>query len=144
MTNAEKYLKEGVENIESLIQDFFHFIGCVEDSNRYNDIYQFFLNKAEPTLTEDERVILRNIDKDFYKFIGRQAEMLYVSRTAHYFNTDSFDNYFGNGCLFQFIKERRRIRDKRIIKIKYALLPSSRQSLRTRTRKQTPCACVDF
>lgn len=94
MTNAEKYLKDGLENIESLIQDYFHFIGCIEDSNRYNTIYQFFLNEAKPTLTEDERVILRNLHEEYKHIRRNEMGNLYIG--VDYFGM--YDN------LFQFIK----------------------------------------
>lgn len=109
MRNADKYLKDGVENIESLIKDFFHFIGCIEDSNRYNNIYQFFLNEVKPTLTEDEIVILRNIDKK-YKVILRQHNKIWIMEDndgEKIYHGYCLDYYESN--LFKFIQERRRI-----------------------------------
>lgn len=113
MTNADKYLKNNVR-IEEILNSFGEMYA---DNELQKGVLMLGLKNfletecktSTPTLTEDERVILRNIDKDYYNFIGRQAEMLYVSHTSHSFNTDSFDNYFGGSCLFQFIKERRRI-----------------------------------
>jgi len=87
MTNAERYLKDGVvQNIDD-----------------------FFKQQAKPTLTEDEKVVLRNIKKD-YKYIGKikflGVEVLYVSQKE---KAEDFTTLSAFDHLFQFIKERRRI-----------------------------------
>ena len=61
----------------------------------------------KPHLTEDERVILRNIDQSNFKTIGRNKFSLYLGY-AHEEEKDCFINYLYHS-LFQFIKERRRI-----------------------------------
>ena len=112
MINADKYLKDGVENIESLIKDFFHFVGCIEDSNRYNNIYQFFLSEVKPTLSEDEKVILRNIEcfKESYSTMDKIHRTkdgdLYITKFWIDFGEEARLPY---KHLFQFIKPRRRI-----------------------------------
>lgn len=114
MTNAEKYLKD-----KNYTKDFVsdYMIYCVrkkQDSVNLESLSLFFREEAKPTLTEDERVVLKNIDKKFIK-IGRDA-----SNTI-YFIFDEFTGmkakYYANifDNIFQFIKERRRIQNKRIV-----------------------------
>ena len=107
MTNAEKYLKEkitekDIEQLANAINEFYqNNIGLLPVA-----IQQFFNEVTKPTLTEDERVILRNIDKENYFYIGRDTvlDSLYLLNDSNeQIGIDMFDN------LFQFIKERRRI-----------------------------------
>lgn len=104
MTNAEKYLKENVY-IEDILSDF---------SNMYADnelqksvlilgLKKFFeapakKEETKPTLTEDEKVILRNIGEDCISLMRVDG--------AIFFHTEG-KGIFPN--LFKFIKERRRI-----------------------------------
>ena len=99
MTNIKKYLKEDVD-VEELKKDFFDYLvsdgvyGC--NSKNIVQKWEDFLNMpATPKLTEDERVILRNMEKG--STIGRRNNKLYV------YSLELFPN------LFQFIQERRRI-----------------------------------
>lgn len=93
MTNAEKYLKDGVATEE--------LIGEMEISLSvpYYEVAGFWNKQIKPTLTEDERVILRNIK-------------LYVGRRMNgelFFTFENREEPYIKGELFQFIKERRRI-----------------------------------
>lgn len=107
MTNSEKYLKDNIK-----VNDFANM--CVYLTRYFDNkismqkVADFFNEQAKPTLTEDERVILRNIDKSFIK-IGKYDNTLMV------FCTDGTHEevYILKDNLFQFIKERRRIRDSR-------------------------------
>lgn len=72
-------------------------------------------------LTEDERVILRNIKNEEYNgIIGREDNETYQVGKLYLRNKYSGAKAFAFSTLynhlFQFIKERRRIRDKRIIR----------------------------
>ena len=116
MTNAEKYLKDNVS-----VEEF-----CM--AIRKNDIVKFepppsnvayvdllclrgwLEDTTTPTLTEDERVILRNI-KNAKKIKRDNEGDLYV----HTFNAGAYYITMYNH-LFQFIKERRRIRDKGVVR----------------------------
>jgi len=104
MTNAEKYLKDGV-NIDELTFKFddWHFKNS--DVIGYGEaLFRFLQAEVQPTLTEDERVILRNIKNN--KAIGRDED------NCLYFGSKGDGRFFINstfGHLFQFIKERRRI-----------------------------------
>lgn len=111
MTNAEKYLKDGV-SADKFIEDMFssHYTEEIDRVLYLNrgSIDYWLKTTIKPTLTEDERVILRNL-RDKYKYIGREG-MLYIAeqeRNSNFVSQVVIDEYkFG---LFQFIKERRRI-----------------------------------
>lgn len=81
MTNIKKYLKKDVD-VEELKKDFFDYLvsdgvyGC--NSKNIVQKWEDFLNMpATPTLTDDERVILRNLKQ--FNVIGRGADFIYVS-----------------------------------------------------------------
>ncbi len=110
MTNAEKFLKDGADKHQFAkeIQNCFgKEIPLVDET-----ILDWLADDSHPKLTEDERVILRNIDTDNYKGIGRKNDTLYlVSATPNYFGGENDKEVFWY-CfheLFQFIKERGRI-----------------------------------
>jgi len=99
MTNVEKYLKDGVD-IEELYKDLKE--ECGNRAIYPESMKRFFKKLIKPTLTEDEKVILRNIEN--YKEIGRDNDGdLYLQ-----YNCKCFINSFF-GHLFQFIQLRRRI-----------------------------------
>lgn len=117
MTNAEKYIKEELINTggERFIYGFTKWLSDNRvsriENERINQLLSKFLTSTvKPTLTEDEKVILRNIDK-MYSIISRNNYSLYVA-TPNIHETGGqyaetrimpFDH------LFQFIKPRRRI-----------------------------------
>ena len=105
MTNAEKYLKDGVD-----IENFTNSLcGFVENWELRNGIKNFLKKEVKPTLTEEERVILRNIVFDSeYKYIYRSLGMLYLSENE---KLTCVDRLPAIHHLFQFVKERRRISD---------------------------------
>lgn len=103
MTNAEKYLKDGVD-----IENFTNSLcGFVENWELRNGIKNFLKKEAKPTLTEDKRVVLRNLNEQIWVKIGRDKYGTLSLKTR----TNDDDNFFNccYGHLFQFIKERRRI-----------------------------------
>ena len=124
MTNESKikWLSEELTNYISYDRsdtpcDFYDFCTRKECKYQYTDLcagekcseclIEHIDKIAKPTLAEDERVILRNIDKAFYK-IGRAKTnkglyLVYTCQDEHQWFTAFNDN------LFQFIKERRRI-----------------------------------
>lgn len=108
MTNADKFLREGVvaEELWKKFQEYYY-----KNKSKENDVGKAFINffkqQATPTLTEAERVILENVGKD-YQRIERDDECLWVRGV----DTDGFMATCYFKCydhLFQFIKERRRI-----------------------------------
>lgn len=107
MTNAEKYLKEGETG--NFVQAFscWYYGITRELENADKMLVQFLKAEAKPTLTEDERVILKNVGTD-YQRIERDDECLWVRGV----DKDGFMATCYFKCfdhLFQFIKERRRI-----------------------------------
>lgn len=121
MTNAEKYLKDGV-NVEELADMIAKHYDTTGDSFCVSGMIQdFFKAEVKPTLSEDERIILRNVDPRECNVIGRDkyTEELYLaySKTAETEDREYlFDVIFPT--LFQFIKVRRRIRNKGVVKMK--------------------------
>lgn len=107
MTNADKFLKDGVSARE--------FIEALEKYGAdTNEIKTFLIEQATPTLTEDERVILRNIKNEEYKnTIGREDDTTYQKGKLYlrskYSEAKAFAISTLYNHLFQFIKERRRI-----------------------------------
>ena len=103
MTISEKYLKDEMM-LKDFISDYITFCkNHKQDSVNLESLSLFFRSEATPTLTEDEKVILRNIDKHFYTKIFRN-ECLFL-RGEH--TSDLVFTQYDH--LFQFIKERRRI-----------------------------------
>lgn len=112
MTNADKYLKEGISAEE--------FVEAIEKEYPYDieigfgDIQEFLNAPAKPTLTEDERVVLRNIKNEEYKnTIGREGDTTYQKGKLYlrskYSEAKAFAISTLYNHLFQFIEERRRI-----------------------------------
>lgn len=111
MTNADKFLKDdtdGGEFVKELVKKISYFDSCRYYSEEMeHEIVMFLEEQVIPKLTEDERVILRNIDKQEYFYIGRADDVtdnLYLVNDRHgRVDIDMFNE------LFRFIKERRRI-----------------------------------
>ena len=104
MTNRDKYLKENA-SVEELIQNLTNYINKTQKPT-YEKIKNFFEQKAK-LLTEDERVILRNIDKrwkNIYRNSGGGLELHEI-----YLGEEQMMIFYSYNHLFQFIKERRRI-----------------------------------
>lgn len=109
ITNADKYLKD-----EKYIFDIAKGIAeaiCYDDMEHLKkitekEIKDWFTSSTKPTLTEDERVILRNIQL----YTGKSVTIrrigdghLYISGGCGFIDFGEYNH------LFQFIKERRRI-----------------------------------
>ena len=108
MTNADKYLKDNV-SVEELCTAILN-----SSANLYKDdmieIKCFFKEEIKPTLTEDERVILRNINTNNYDKVGRKTSgALYLRITEKKEIDSTFEDFFQDSGLFQFIQERKRI-----------------------------------
>ena len=104
MTNAEKLNV----NVREFLQRFSNWYYKQERQIKNVDtlVAEFLQEQVKPTLTEDERVILRNIDKEYTKIERKVTNM----RGNLAIKTES-DNWDWLPCnhLFQFIKERRKI-----------------------------------
>lgn len=129
MTNAEKYLKDGVsaeEFVKAVWGSCYNIPEAEGDKNYKNcmmygaTIERWLKKQVTPTLTEDERVILRNI-KDKPRYIAREKHyrLMAYDKVEKDDTSRSYDNgkeMSSFSHLFQFIKERRRIRNKRIVR----------------------------
>lgn len=96
MTNADKYLKDGVKD------EFIKEVNSEMDlyGGQFN-VEQFLSLEVKPTLTEDEKVILRNA-------LESGADAILRNDGGIYFHTKpGTKGIFGN--IFQFTKQRRRI-----------------------------------
>lgn len=114
MTNQEKYLKDGVD-IEELTDIFEDWHKTHLNVVSYGEaLFRFLQVEVKPTLTEDERVILRNINTNVYDVIGRDSGFdLYIAGKVDWkgnkVSTRDYIEQFLKDDVFQFIKERRRI-----------------------------------
>jgi len=108
MTNAQKYLKDGV-SVEEFNKELFKNCATTGMFNYLNTnaIIEWLNEQAKPTLTEDERVILRNIDEVYTEIDRTSNDYLEVSYKAE----DNIRRFYGLPYkhLFQFIAERRTI-----------------------------------
>ena len=111
MTNAEKYLKEGVD-IKEFSRNMFNYLVNRDEPLKIK-IENYLQEDIKPTLTEDERVILRNIPKNHTrirrstykdKICGKELAPLEIVNDGGKYYTLYILSH-----LFQFIKERRRI-----------------------------------
>lgn len=108
MTNAEKYLKDNVD-VEELIRQLYE-VQCNNYNTNMISCKNFFNSEVTPTLTEEERVILRNIQL----YTEQTITICRVGDSHLYINGGYGLIDFGQyNHLFQFIKERRRIRNSR-------------------------------
>lgn len=114
MTNSEKYLKDGETG--NFVQAFscWYYGITRELENADKMLVQFLKAESKPTLTEDERVILRNLryEKGAYEYtkIGRTELDSEGNCDLILIDSDNESVWWGEyGHLFQFIKERRRI-----------------------------------
>lgn len=114
MINAEKYLKDSVAITEFVIAFRKWYYGeerIIRSADK--DIENFLREKVQFTLTEDERVILKSIDGHIFEDIRRNKSgflELYDECLNEWIGCQFKDS------LFQFIKERRRIFNKRTVR----------------------------
>jgi hypothetical protein len=114
MTNAEKYLKN--ENYKkTLWYDFKNWCNDTEINCPYGIAFEEFMDSpVKPQLTEDERVILQALKIMGIERISRDKE---TDICLHYSSANRYgelgEKFAILNLYFQFIKERRRIRDSR-------------------------------
>lgn len=105
MTNKDKFLQKGV-SVEEFAKEFEEFCVMMKEENivmTYKQEMEEFLNcKIQPTLTEDERVILKNIDTDYYPTIKKINKTLYIVDKEDMYKEIE---YMFKDHIFQFIKE---------------------------------------
>lgn len=107
MTNAEKYLKDGVEQ-RYFATDLYEFIKNVKEPNLLSLINTFLSLPVKPILSEDEKVILKSIPH--LKSVSRSIEN---DICVHYQQKQKYgiwgETIVGFNYLFKFIQPRRRI-----------------------------------
>ena len=100
MTKGDIYLKD----VEKFILDYVCYLNKNELDYNAGTLGMFLKQQVKPTLSEDEKVILRNIAFKDYNYIGRNTSGdLYV----HYEKNDSFNGTWFimfKKNLFQFIQ----------------------------------------
>lgn len=114
MTNAEKYIGDE-DLIDEFIEEFNEF-ACKQDWDlEYHELkvrlVEFFKQPIKPTLTEDERVILRNIKGRLNTLFRNSDGYLILQENSAKEIGEELVSFCEYNHLFQFIKERRRIRD---------------------------------
>ena len=102
MTNAEKFLKDGVDIKEIAYGINEAYFDSYVEKNLIDCIYRWFETKTKPTLTENERVIL-NFIKNF-DYIGRDEKGLYYKLQDKDVKEKTTIIYNLTTNLFQFIK----------------------------------------
>ena len=100
MTNAEKYLKN--ENYKkTLWYDFKNWYNSIKCTCAYGVAFEMFMNEQiKITLTEDEKIILKNVNGKM-KTISRDKDGYLMLHTE--LHVSDYD-FFGYNHLFQFIK----------------------------------------
>lgn len=98
MTNKDKFLRDGVS-----VEEFAEFLKSKQPNNKYDmtfhDIAWWLNAKATPTLTEDEKVILRNIVANHKTIFRDRGGDLWTR------DTDDEDwTFYQFNHLFQFIQ----------------------------------------
>lgn len=115
MTNAEYYLKEGIDLNDFANEMSSNFgIATPRSESDYDvilyltDVKKWLKAKVKPTLTEDERAILSNIDENEYQKIARQDGALFLIGDNSFYDGRNTCFMFGTifkSDLFQFIKD---------------------------------------
>lgn len=98
MTNAEKYLTVSTKEFKNAIINTQGDIGGLYSLEKWLD------TEVKPTLTEDERVILRNIQQEWKTIFRGNLGTLELHN-----GKGGWTAFYPMSHLFQFIKERRRI-----------------------------------
>lgn len=102
MTNAERYLKDGVIYHE-LACEIAVYMSNSSKSGLVQNIDDFFKQRTRPLLSREEKSILRGVNNELYTVIGRDKnEDLYFDDEDHIFKAP-VTTLFGH--LFRFIND---------------------------------------
>ena len=113
MTNAEKYLKHGA-SVEEFARELCSELPVGDVMPR--NIIEALNKPIALTLTEDERVILKNINKKFNRIQRNIFGSLILTENGCEKIGEAMHTLYAFNHLFQFIKERRRILNTRIVR----------------------------
>ena len=97
MTNAKKYLKDGVEAKE-IWHNYQEFLMNNDKTENTCTFVEFMEEKVKLQLTEDERVMLRNLDKRYKSIYRTNQGNLCINQGCVGIAFDQYNH------LFQFIK----------------------------------------
>lgn len=116
MTNAEKYIKEELVNTqgERFVYEYKEWLkkqkrfSSVDIDRQETLLSKFLCEQVKPTLTEDEKVILRHINRKEIDRIGKHqcGDLILLYKDGGFYMISKNFNY---DDLFQFIQPRRRI-----------------------------------
>lgn len=113
MTNAEKYLKDGVIYHELACEIALYMSNSLK-SGVVQNIDDFFKQQARPLLSKEEESILRGVNDDLYTVIGRDKDGdLYFDDEDHIFIAP-VTTLFGH--LFRFINDGEEYKIKELLK----------------------------
>ena len=105
-TISDKYLKENV-SIDEFTFKFDEWHIKNSDIKGYGEaLFRFLQESAKPTLTEDERVILRNLKKDYITLKRGKWGNLFIAKEPDENGVRETNYLEFKDNLFQFIKER--------------------------------------
>ena len=109
MTNADKYNISEVQ-ADKMSDEFAEWHQNNSDVRGYGEaLYRFFQAKVKPTLTEDEKVILKNIKDDYITIAKDKAGELFIATERDEYSIRGHNALEFKHDLFQFIQPRRRI-----------------------------------
>lgn len=101
LTNKDKYLKDGVSP-KAMWYEFKNWYNDTQCTCAYGEAIEIFMKESvKPTLTEDEKVILKLASKKHETIKRSEYNNLFI-------NNIPIASLFGEN-LFQFIQPRRRI-----------------------------------
>ena len=109
MTNKDKYLKDNV-SVEELCFELAKYCTRINFNGfTSRKLKEYFESTTTPTLTEDERVILRNLEPKMWNTILREdnGDIAFGYKLSKRYRSLGRCEFYNH--LFQFIKERRRI-----------------------------------
>ena len=117
MTNAEKYLKDNV-NVEELWENFstYYYANKSRLSDVNKSLREFMKQETKPTLTEDERVILRNINKKYNRIERNEFGFLILTENGCENIGEAMHTLYAFNHLFQFIKNGEEYNIKELLK----------------------------
>jgi len=99
MTNAEKFLKDGVDIKEMANGINEAYLDSYVEEDLIDCIYRWFETKTKPTLTEDERAILKSVPEGFKSIMRNEHGNLKLI-TCY----DSYCEFWIFNGSFQFIR----------------------------------------
>lgn len=116
MTNAEKYLKEGV-SVKEFASELTEQLYYYKPEYFEEEIHKFFNAPVQLTLTEDEKVILRNL-RDNPKYIKRRGKyyLLCYDKIDNLGGITNGHDITAFGHLFQFIKNEEEYKIEELFK----------------------------